>query len=204
MSGGPCHGIRNRRTRTGDTFLRSLVRSKIHYNNCYNYPSFSLGLCFLPRQFELPNSGVHLHIQAHGLVGDDHERLRLGANMLAHAILDVQQVCAGRKFDAIISFRISGYNRDRLFSLCAQDDQWILRIGLCRYRRHAPIGRFNGFKRKDFQVSLEHPGWLSGVVGRATEGNHEQDSGNRNALNQSLLPNKRRTGERLVSPSRPV
>src|SRR5437870_5849440 len=56
----------------------------------------------------LADAGVNIHIDADGLIRDNRERLRLGADMFACAALHIQNIGAWRQRSAIFSIPIRG------------------------------------------------------------------------------------------------
>jgi len=101
-------------------------------------------------------SNHDVHINTGGLIRDNSEGLRPGANALAHTILNVENVISWRQRDPIIALSVRCDARDFFVVLLAQDDQRILSVG---FRRNLWAGHIIGWLRchteDDFQMSFE-------------------------------------------------
>ena len=73
----------------------------------------------------LANAGINIHIDADGLIRDNREPLRLGADMFACAVLHIQNIGAGRQGNAVVSIPVGRNPRDFFFPVLAEDDQRI-------------------------------------------------------------------------------
>ena len=84
-------------------------------------------------------AGVHIHIDADGLIRDNRERLRFRADALRCAPLHIQNIIARRQSHAIVPILVRGNPRDFFLSGLAQDDQRIFGITYgCPFLRFPP------------------------------------------------------------------
>ena len=125
----------------------------------------------------LADAGVNIHIDADGLIRDNRERLRLGADMFACAALHIQNIGAWRQRSAIFSIPIRGNSRDFFSPVPAYDDQRIFGIGFRRDGRRVSVRKLNRFPGNDMQMSL-HETWPHIIRGNAPDRSQEEAADN--------------------------
>lgn len=67
-------------------------------------------------------ASVHVHIDADSLIGNDPEPLRLRTDVLANAILYIQDVAAEPKGQTVVSVCVCSDVSDLSFSILTQND----------------------------------------------------------------------------------
>ena len=139
-------------------------------------PIFKLRLIRVRGSLALSRSYKDSHIDANSLVRDNRETLRRRADMLGHAILNIQNIIARRQRHSIVPLLIDCHPRDFFSFGLTQNNQGILSVGSGRTLCAWHLIRFSHRHTEDnFQMSFQET-WGSGF-NRCRASNQKSEEG---------------------------
>lgn len=124
---------------------------------------------------KLPNAGVDGHVYAHGVICRYCERLGRRADVVAPAVLDIQNVISRGQSHPIVSMLVCCDMRNFCLFVTAQDYKWIIDVIFSGDFRWRFIRKFDLLGRDNFQMSFHEAG-RSGV-NQCVASEYQKDAG---------------------------